>query len=51
MKIGGNVITTEEAEIYYNSKDHKDDYTHKNKDQLTNEMWYFHQYHNGTYKN
>lgn len=50
MKIGENVCSLEEVEIYYNSKDHKDDYTHKNKDQLTNAMWYFHQYPNGTYK-
>jgi len=50
IKINNDYISIEEIEFYYNSKDHKDNYTHKNKDQLTNSMWYFHQYHNGTYK-
>ena len=50
MKIGTDIITIEEVEVYYNSFDHKDEYTHKSKDQLTNTKWYFHQYHNGTYK-
>lgn len=50
MKIGNDVITLEELEIYYKSEDHQDNYTHQCKDQLTNKMWYFHQYHNGTYK-
>ncbi len=51
IKINDNTLTIEEIEIYYyNPKEHKDEYTHKNKDQLTNSMWYFHQYHNGTYK-
>ncbi len=51
IKIGDMVCSIEEVEIYYNSANHKDDYTHKNKDQLTNGMWYFHSYSNGTYKN
>lgn len=50
IKVNNDLISIEEIEFYYNSKDHKDHYTHKNKDQLTNSMWYFHQYHNGTYK-
>lgn len=51
LKIGDAICSIEEVEIYYNSADHKDEYTHKNKDQLTNSMWYFHQYQNGSYKN
>lgn len=50
INIRDNVCSIEEIEIYYNSSNHKDEYVHKNKDQLTNGKWYFHQYHNGTYK-
>ena len=39
-----------EIEYYLRCPDHKDDYTHMTKDQLQNMKWYFHKYHNGTYK-
>lgn len=50
MNINDLVCEIEEIEIYYNSPNHKDEYVHKSKDQLTNAKWYFHKYHNGTYK-
>ncbi|AYV79884.1 MAG: hypothetical protein Gaeavirus1_21 [Gaeavirus sp.] len=50
LQINDITCTIEEVEIYYNSPNHKDEYTHKNKDQLANSKWYFHQYPNGTYK-
>jgi hypothetical protein len=51
LVINGNEHTIEEIEFYYHSKNHPDEYTHKNKDQLTNQQWYFHKYNNGTLKN
>lgn len=50
LNIGEKICSIEEVEIYYNSNAHKDEYVHNNKDQLTNGKWYFHQYHNGSYK-
>lgn len=50
LNLGDTVCSIEEIEIYYHSVDHKDEYVHKNKDQLKNSSWYFHKYHNGTYK-
>lgn len=40
-----------EIEFYCYNTNHKDSYTHKDKDQLTNQEWYFHKYKNGTFKN
>lgn len=39
-----------EIEFYLKSEEHEDSYTHCNKDQLEYGCWYFHRYHNGTYK-
>lgn len=50
LVIDNDEYSLEEIEFYYFSKDHPDKYTHKDNDQLTNKMWYFHKYKNGTYK-
>jgi hypothetical protein len=39
-----------EIEMYLRNDAHPDEYVHKNKDQQTHSQFYFHKYHNGTYK-
>jgi 3-methyladenine DNA glycosylase Mpg len=40
-----------EIEMYYkNRSDHNDEYVHGHQDQLKHAHFYFHRYHNGTYK-
>lgn len=50
LMVGDEKYSIEEVEVYYYSNDHKDEYVHKNKDQLKNAKWYFHQYGIGVYK-
>lgn len=40
-----------EIEFYYFSEQHPDRYVHCSRSQLQSQMFYFHQYPNGTYKN
>lgn len=39
-----------EIEFYLHYDEHKDEYTHKNDDQLDYGKWYFHKFGNGSYK-
>lgn len=39
-----------ELEMYYYNDTHKDEYVHKSHDQKGYEKFYFHKYHNGTFK-
>lgn len=50
LNIDEKIYSIQEIEYYYYCDEHKDSYTHKTKDQMQNCKWYFHKYHNGTYK-
>jgi hypothetical protein len=50
LKVNDNVYRICEIEFYLNCKEHEDQYTHMNDDQLEYGKFYFHKYKNGTYK-
>lgn len=47
---GGKSYRICEIEFYLRCDNHKDEYTHCNKDQLKYGRWYFHQFANGSFK-
>lgn len=50
LNIKGEKYRICEIEFYYHGDGHKDEYTHKDKDQLTFKKFYFHKYKTGSYK-
>lgn len=50
INANNNLFRICEIEMYLRNEEHPDEYVHKHKDQLEYEKFYFHKFHNGTYK-